>query len=146
MVNIREIKRKICLIGDGGVGKTSLIQRFVLDQFDDKYIATFGSKVTKKRIKFRKDENNIIDVFLLVWDLMGQIEFKKARKLAYQGTQAALIVCDITSKESLLNITNWRGELFDATGEIPIIILANKIDLKAEAEFSPTDLKEQNED
>ena len=57
MLSVKEIKRKICLIGDWGVGKTSLIRKFVLDQYDDIYLATFGTKTTKKRIKFKKDEN-----------------------------------------------------------------------------------------
>ena len=57
-VNLIEIKKKICLIGDGGVGKTSLIRRFVVDQFSDDYIPTFGTKITKTRIKMEKYPEN----------------------------------------------------------------------------------------
>ena len=145
MVNIKEVKSKICLIGDWGVGKTSLIRKFVLDQFDDKYLVTFGTKVTKKRVKFKKDSDNIIDLNLVIWDVMGQKEFKKARKLAYQGVKGALIVCDITRKETLFSIPEWKDELYSVTGKIPFIILVNKIDLKESAKFSPKDIKEISE-
>jgi small GTP-binding protein len=142
MVNIKESKRKICLIGDWGVGKTSLIRKFVLDQFDDKYIATFGSKVTKKRIKYKITKNDIIDLNLMIWDIMGQHEFKKARIMGYRGTKGAFLVCDITRKETLDNISKYHEELFSITQDIPIIVLANKVDLKKDAKFSPKDLKE----
>jgi len=141
MVNIKEVKRKICLIGDWGVGKTSLIRKFVLDQFDDKYIATFGSKVTKKRIKYKITKNDIIDLNMMIWDIMGQKEFKKARIMAYRGTKGALLVCDITRLETLNNILYYSEELFDIIQDIPIAVLANKVDLKKDAEFSLKELK-----
>ena len=142
MVNIKEVKCKICLIGDWGVGKTSLIRKFVLDQFDDKYIATFGSKVTKKRIKYKITKNEIVDVNMMIWDIMGQKEFKKVRIMGYRGTKGAFLVCDITRKETLDSISKYYEELFSITQDIPIIVLANKVDLKKDAEFSPNDLKE----
>jgi small GTP-binding protein len=140
MVTVKEVKRKICMIGDWGVGKTSLIRKFVLDQFDDKYIATFGTKVTKKRIKFKKGDDQIIDMNLMIWDIMGQKEFKKIQLNAYRGTHAALVVCDITRKDTLNNLTKWREDIVKISGEIPVIIMANKVDLKGEAEFSPNEL------
>lgn len=141
MVEVIEEKRKICLIGDWGVGKTSLIRKFVLDQFDDSYLATFGTKATKKRMKFKKDNNTIYDLILMIWDVMGQQEFKNIRTHAYQGTHGALIVCDITRKETLYNLGLWQTELFSIAPEIPLIILANKIDLRDKAEVTPEELK-----
>ena len=137
MVEIKELKRKICLIGDWGVGKTSLIRKFVLDQFDDKYLVTFGTKVTKKRIKFRRDQKVIIDLNLVIWDIMGQEEFKKIQTSAYRGTNAVLIVCDITRRQTLHSIPRWKDEIVKVTGPIPIHILANKIDLNGQEEFTP---------
>ena len=67
------VKGKVCLLGDIAVGKTSLIRRFVLDQFDDKYISTVGTKVTKKKMDFEFPEANCsVEVTLLIWDIMGQ--------------------------------------------------------------------------
>ncbi len=140
MVEIKELKRKICLIGDWGVGKTSLIRKFVLDQFDDKYIVTLGTKVTKKRIKFKKNNGDIIDLNLVIWDIMGQEEFKKIQKSAYRGAHAAFIVCDITRKETLDNLSRWRNEIFKIAGIIPIIILVNKADLRGQENFSLDEL------
>jgi small GTP-binding protein len=140
MVEIHELKRKICLLGDWGVGKTSLIKKFVFDQFDDKYISTLGTKVTKKRIKFKISAEEIIDMNILIWDIMGQEEFKKIQLMAYKNANGAILVCDITRRETLDNLKTWSSELFSITGEIPIIIMANKSDLKDEAKFNIDDL------
>jgi len=145
MISVKELKRKICVLGDWGVGKTSLIRKFVLDQFDDSYLATFGTKSTKKRIIFKKDDSNMVDLTLIIWDVMGQQEFKKIQTLAYAGTQAAFIVCDITRKETLYDTAMWQLDLYNITQEIPIIVLANKADLKNEAEITEDDLKEVTE-
>jgi GTPase SAR1 family protein len=105
MVSVDGVKRKICLIGDWGVGKTSLIKKFVLDQFDDSYLATFGSKVYKKRLIYNDNQSNITNLNLMIWDVMGQPEFKQMRMIAYSGSQGAMIVCDLTRKQSLFNHT-----------------------------------------
>ena len=140
-VNLIEIKRKICLIGNGGVGKTSLIRKFVLDQFSDDYIATFGTKITKARIKFPKDEENIIDLYLMIWDVFGQKSFKKSQMKSYVDAKGAIIVCDITRSETVNDVISWYSDILSVTKEIPIVILGNKYDLKDEAEFEEEDLK-----
>ncbi len=140
MVTVKELKRKICLLGDWGVGKTSLIRKFVLDIFEDKYIVTLGTKVTKKRIKFKVGNGNIIDLNLVIWDVMGQEQFKKIQTSAYQGTHGAIIVCDITRRDTLENLARWRNMLFKITKNVPIIVLANKTDLKGQERFSLDEL------
>lgn len=139
MVLVDGVKRKICLLGDWGVGKTSLIKKFVLDQFDDTYLATFGSKVYKKNLIYN-ETNNITNLNLMIWDVMGQPEFKQMRTIAYSGSQGAMIVCDVTRKQSLYNLAFWQAELYSMTKEIPILILANKNDLQNQAAFSADDL------
>lgn len=136
MVNVTEVKRKLCLIGDWGVGKTSLVRRFVHDTFDDRYFETIGTKLIKKRIKYKKEAGKVIDLNLLIWDVMGQKAFIRTQELAFHGTQGAIIVCDITRKETLDNICHWQQTLFDIAKPVPIIILANKNDLINDAEFS----------
>jgi small GTP-binding protein len=142
MVEIQELKTKICLIGDWGVGKTSLIRKFVFDQFDDKYLVTLGTKVSKKRIKFKKNNGDIIDLNLLIWDVMGQQQFKKIQLLAYKNTDGVFIVCDITRKDTLTSIVKWYNEILKITGKIPIVILANKSDLVGQEKFSQDELAE----
>ena len=142
MVNVQELKRKVCLVGDWGVGKTSLIRKFVFDQFNDRYLVTLGTKITKKRIKYKLTNNDIIDLNLIIWDVMGQKEFKKVQLTAYENTNGVFIVCDITRKDTLNSIKNWRRELFDVTGNIPMIILANKNDLRDQAKFTSEEVAE----
>ena len=127
-------KLKICLVGDVGVGKTSLIRRYVLDVFDDKYIATIGTKVTKKDVVVKNprtgDEENVT---LLVWDIMGQPSFREVLREAYfYGAQGAIAVCDVTSKESLNELRYWIKAMTATTGRVPIVFLGNKSDLKDE--------------
>ena len=142
MVSVKELKQKICLLGDWGVGKTSLIKKFVFDRFDDKYHVTLGTKVTKKRIKFKRDNGNVLDLNLMIWDVMGQKEFKRVQLLAYKNTNGVLIVCDLTRRETYENIPKWWDEISKITGEIPMIILANKSDLKTQIKVTMNELAE----
>ncbi|HRU11295.1 MAG TPA: hypothetical protein P5189_01915, partial [Methanomassiliicoccales archaeon] len=63
----RRFVKKVCLLGDGEVGKTSLIRRYVLDQFDDQYLQTFGAKVSKKVLELQD-----VTLTLMIWDVLGQ--------------------------------------------------------------------------
>jgi small GTP-binding protein len=139
--DIRKIK--ICLVGDVGVGKTSLVRRYVLDQFDDKYIATIGTKVTKKTITLknpRTDESE--KVIFLIWDIMGQPSFREILREAYfYGAQGALCVCDVTSRDSFNELRYWIKAMSATTGPVPTAILGNKCDLKEKVDVSLGDLK-----
>src|SRR5438093_7047445 len=97
----KHIKSKICLVGEVGVGKTSLVKRFVLDTFDDRYVATVGTKVTKKTVPVLwRGGPAMMD--LMVWDIMGEKGFRALLKEAYfEGCQGVIAVCDITRKDTL---------------------------------------------
>ena len=140
MVTVTEVKRKLCLLGDGGVGKTSLIRRFVLNSFSDDYITTIGTKVVKKRLNLRKDENNIFDLNLIIWDVMGQKEFVRTQSASLFGSHGALVICDVTRKETLESVIHWQNVLYDVADEVPIVVLANKNDLISQAQFTMQDL------
>jgi len=125
-----QLAKKILLIGDPSVGKTSLVRKFVLDIFDDKYLTTLGTKVTNKTIIFTPEElNKRVELKLLIWDVMGQKEYKMIQESAYQGSSAAIIVADLSRKETVDNLGNWISDLFNISGVIPIIIVGNKLDL-----------------
>ncbi|MDQ1371495.1 MAG: hypothetical protein QG582_409 [Candidatus Thermoplasmatota archaeon] len=144
MVEGADVKKlKICLVGDVGVGKTSLIRRFVLDVFDDKYIATIGTKVTKKEMDFKDPRTGEdIRIMLLVWDIMGQPSFREVLREAYfYGAEGALAVCDVTSKESQGELRYWIKAMTATTGEIPIVFLGNKCDLKEDTRVTLEDLE-----
>ena len=77
MTRDAEVIKKICIVGSGGVGKTSLIKRFILNIFDDKYLKTLGTKVSKKALVVEYPEKDLkIDLTMLVWDIMGQETFR----------------------------------------------------------------------
>ncbi len=141
------MKKKICLIGDSRVGKTSLLKRFVTDEFHGKYIATISAKIFKKDLQVTIQNNgtkNVINMNLTIWDLIGHCdqEYWALLKRYYLNTDGALFVCDLTSKTSLDNLKNWILSLFNTIGVIPFIIMANKADLGAQVQLSEQSLIE----
>lgn len=127
-VNNNESYRfKFIIIGDHEVGKTSLIRRFVDNAFLHDYRATIGLNIISH--EFEAFNNRI---GLMIWDIGAQRYFKRYRKTYYNGTQAAFIVFDLTSRESFENITYWHNELRDfiENEDLPIIIIGNKKDLE----------------
>ena len=128
MLKDKDFKKKMCVIGDEGVGKTSLIRRFVVDKFDDKYIATIGTKTSKKNITVRSHDGDV-NLKLMIWDILGQKSFYKLQESAYKGASGAFIVLDLTRRETLHTFKNWLSSMYKVTGPIPIVVLANKNDL-----------------
>jgi len=130
----RQFVKKICLLGDGEVGKTSLIRRYVLDIFDDQYIQTFGAKVSKKVLDLED-----VNLTLMIWDVLGQKTQKALHTTYYAGANGAFLVCDMTRPESLEHLHNWVDDLREVAGDIPIIVIGNKCDL--EMKIDPLDLQ-----
>ena len=119
---------KVIVIGDGGVGKTCLTLTFVKKEFKTEYIPTLGVDI------YTKDFNlGASNVTLIIWDIAGQEKFDMIRKQYYKGAQGALIVCDLTRKDTFHNIDNWYKEVIENSGEkIPLILLGNKSDIEDE--------------
>ncbi|HLE46260.1 MAG TPA: Rab family GTPase, partial [Thermoplasmata archaeon] len=112
-MEVRRMKMKICLVGEAAVGKTSLIRRFVLDDFDDKYIQTLGTKVSKKELTLPSSVGDSeLKVDMTIWDIMGQKGFRELLKDAYfYGAHGALAVCDVTRRGTLEDLRGWIGGL-----------------------------------
>jgi len=136
-------KLKICLIGDLGVGKTSLIRRYVLDQFDDKYIATIGTKVTKKDITAVNPHSQRPErISMMIWDIMGQPSFREILRESYFfGAQGALAVCDVTDKDTFGELRYWIKAMTATAGPVPTLVVGNKIDLKENVEITFSELR-----
>src|SRR4030042_2401890 len=92
--------KKIGLVGDSGVGKTSLIRRFVIDVFDDKYIATIGTKVSKRDVEYKEPDKTVY-LTLMVWDILGQKDYRKMRAQGMSGAHGILLVCARPRPESV---------------------------------------------
>ncbi|MEO0836337.1 MAG: ADP-ribosylation factor-like protein, partial [Cyanobacteria bacterium J06642_3] len=89
------ISKKICLLGDFNVGKTSLVRRFVEDTFSDRYLTTVGVKISRKSMTV-STEQDIHQVNLLVWDLEGNTKFKSITPSYLKGASGSIIVADLT--------------------------------------------------
>jgi small GTP-binding protein len=138
---LNEVSKKIILLGDEAVGKTSLIRRLVVDQFNDKYISTIGTKVTAKKIQINMKEI-MTHLTLQIWDILGQKGYTKLHNSSFRGTNGVLMVADITRKDTLKSLENyWIPTVENIVGSIPIIILANKSDLIKKAEFKEKELR-----
>ncbi len=139
----KRMKAKVCLVGEQAVGKTSLVRRFVLDAFDDSYIATMGAKVLKRDIEVSDETYGNLLVNLVIWDIMGNKSFRDLFKEAFfQGAQGLIAVCDVTRKATLTELESWIKAVSKVAGDIPVQILANKVDLVDDTELAEDDIKE----
>jgi small GTP-binding protein len=141
----RNLIKKVCLLGDGEVGKTSLIRKFVYDQFDDKYLMTIGTKITKKALAL-SHQGTPVNLTLMINDIVGQVEFERIHKQYYRGSMAGILVCDLTRKPTLERIDWWLDSFREVAGDVPIILLGNKADLTEKLEISDNDLSNYSKD
>jgi Ras-related protein Rab-1A len=136
MTKVLNIMKKLLLLGDAAVGKTSLVRRFVFDNFDDEYVATIGTKTTAKAIQFKTDKE-LINLKLQIWDILGQRGYSRLHHSSFKGTNGVIMVADITRWETLQSLEKyWIPKTRYLAGNIPFIILANKSDLMRNAEFN----------
>lgn len=131
------ISKKICLIGDFGVGKTSLIRRFVERQFSDQYLSTVGVKISRKTVELEgvKEQENI-NLQLMIWDLEGHTKFKAIAPSYLQGASGAIVVADVTRQETLERIIEHLNLFFSINPKGFIIVALNKSDLFEEEKIA----------
>ncbi|MHA1449042.1 MAG: Rab family GTPase [Candidatus Hodarchaeales archaeon] len=118
------MKYKILLLGDGAVGKTSLVHRYVHSQFKITYKATLGTDIFAKRVEL---PGTIAE--LQIWDLSGQAHFSAIRSKFYRKANGGLLVFDLTNKITLDNCNKWLTEVNSQEPDIPIFLVGNKMDL-----------------
>ncbi len=137
MTETKHVKTKVCLVGDVGVGKTSLVRRYVLDQFDDRYLTTIGTKVEKRDVRIlRPAQDLVVDLSMAIWDIMGQEGFRQILADAYfYGTHGVLAVADLTRRETLDGLFEWIDDVDRAAGPVPVVIALNKADLADRAAY-----------
>ncbi|XP_059153112.1 ras-like GTP-binding protein Rho1 [Physella acuta] len=128
-----EISRKIAVVGDSGVGKTCLIQRFMTNDFDEdtpqEYIAS-ALKVEEKEIELKGKKK----VRLFIYDTGGQDTFKHLRKINYLKSDAAIVCFSVDNHKSFENVKNyWVAEMQKACPGIPLLLVGNKKDIRNEA-------------
>ena len=117
-------KKKICLLGNEGVGKTSLANRFSNDSFSEDYKSTIGVKLFNKSIV---TNNSIIN--FIIWDLRGGIEFYQQNKYYYNGAFAHIVMADCTNQDSVLNIPLYYQESRESFFTAKVFLCSSKSDL-----------------
>jgi small GTP-binding protein len=132
-----EYKKKICMLGSFAVGKTSLVRRYVLSQYDEKYHTTVGVKVDKKPIRVGDD-----DVTLMLWDFYGEDDFQKLRMESLGGSNGYLLVVDGTRRATLEKALELNDRVQAGPNAAPVVLVVNKLDLAADWEITPEKLEE----
>ncbi len=142
MTETRHLKSKICLVGEKAVGKTSLIRRFTLNLFDDQYITTIGTRVSKKEARvFLPERDLLVDVDMQIWDIMGEKGFRELLKDAYfYGANGILAVADQTRRKTLDDLDDWIDGVEQVVGKVPLLIAVNKSDLVSSAQYGDKDV------
>ncbi|MHA2404736.1 MAG: Rab family GTPase [Candidatus Kariarchaeaceae archaeon] len=122
---------KVVLLGEGGVGKTSLRKKYLGEGFESTYQMTIGADFAAKRMKIDN-----WDITANIWDLAGQTQFKLMRETYYRGVSGALLVFDISRPETFVAVDHWVEELKQNNRNelVPIALIGNKSDLRDETE------------
>ena len=129
---------KIVLLGDEGVGKSSLIVRYVKNKFKHEYISTMGVDFLIKNLKIDDD-----GIKCIVWDIGGQNQWREKLHLYLQGSDGAIIVTDLTRKKTLDGLNYWLDAIkkYLKIDDLPLVVVGNKLDLVEQRKITPEDLK-----
>ena len=127
MTSETDMTFKILTIGESGVGKTCIAQRFVKDKFNKNHLATIGVDYFDKKLHI-----NNKDVRLKIWDTAGQERFKTLTAQYYKGADGILLVYDVTDDESYEKIRDWMAQIRLNTqkDDIGLVLLGNKCDIQ----------------
>ena len=142
------IKKKICLLGSYAVGKTSLIQRFVYDRFDEKYLTTIGVKVSQKLLPPIQDplSGKMIQHTFLIWDIAGLAKFDSVVMNYFRGAAGALAVADLTRRETIGHINKLCDKFKTVNPNAFLVVLGNKMDIFKEDQKALSELKTKAKD
>jgi small GTP-binding protein len=132
---VTSIAKKICLLGDFAVGKTSLVRRFVYSLFEDKYISTIGVKVSRKTVAVPRGDE-VIELTMMLWDLAGSEEFGQMRASYLRGAAGAVLVCDLTRPETLDSLKTYASDLLGISPNAQFVLAANKCDLTEQQQLT----------
>jgi Ras-related protein Rab-7A len=115
---------KIIILGDSGVGKTSLMHQYVSKKFDNRYKATIGADFLTKDVEIDGQA-----ITLQIWDTAGQERFQSLGSAFYRGADACILVFDVTQQESFQHLTSWMEEFNIQAGKRDCVLIGNKSDL-----------------
>lgn len=121
---------KVIILGDSGVGKTSLMQQFVNSKFSHQYKATIGADFLTKELTI--DDKTVT---MQLWDTAGQERFQSLGVAFYRGADCCVLVYDVTNLKSFENISSWKDEFLIQANvknpdNFPFVVLGNKVDVE----------------
>lgn len=129
-----DLAMKVVIVGNGAVGKSSMIQRFCRGLFTREYKKTIGVDFLERVVDIDNDP-----VRLMLWDTAGQEEFDAITKAYYRGAQAAVLTFSTVDRISFLAVKHWKKKVEDECGSIPMVLVQNKIDLLSSATIDPSE-------
>lgn len=139
-MNKGEYQFKISIVGDGAVGKTSLIKKFTKGTFEKDYIKTIGAQLSRYTEKLDEDTINLI-----FWDIAGQEDLSFLKPLFYKESNIGIIVFSLEETDlgtdSFIHIKEWYDELKKYCNDIPVVIFANKVDLLEENDLDTSKIQ-----
>jgi small GTP-binding protein len=130
------IQKKICMVGAFGVGKTSLVARYVYSIFSEKYQTTVGVKIDKKQVVIDGQ-----DVTLMLWDLAGEDALTQVKPAHLRGSSGYLLVVDGTRRNTLDTAVSLQQRAQEAAGDVPFLLILNKADIKDTWQVTAGDLQ-----
>jgi small GTP-binding protein len=127
------LKKKVCMVGQFGVGKTSLVRRFVSSIFDDRYLTTVGVKIDRKDVTI--DGKSLT---LMVWDLAGEDDLAELNVSHLRGASGYVLVADGCRAETLEKAAELQQRIHKMLGPMPFVLVVNKVDLRDQWEVQPS--------
>jgi small GTP-binding protein len=131
------LQKKVCMLGGFGVGKTSLVRRYVQSIFSDTYLTTIGVKIEKKTVKVDSE-----DVGLILWDIAGEDDINTIRMSYLRGASGYFLVVDVTRGDTLEVAKSIQARVSAEIGPVPFLFLFNKADLKEDWDIPEQSLEE----
>ena len=131
------LQKKVCILGGFGVGKTSLVRRYVESIFSDAYLTTVGVKIEKKSLSVGGN-----DVALILWDIAGEDDVTTIRTSYFRGASGYFLVVDVTRGETLEVAKSIKTRVTSEIGSVPFLFLFNKTDLKEDRQIPEQSLEE----
>lgn len=123
------------MLGEGSVGKTSLIRRYVKQTFSHDYITTVGSNFLIKKINLSEEDR----MTMQLWDISGQDSFRTIRPQYYLHSHGGILTFDLTRNSTLHELEKWYQDFTKKTGNVPLMMFGNKLDLRDRREVLTED-------
>ncbi len=124
-----KVSKKICMLGTFGVGKTSLVRRFVYQKFDESYLSTIGVQLSNKSVTLQ-NQGNSVHMNLILWDLAHLEKFDAVVKNYFHGSHGAVVVMDLTRPQSFHEYENLIRPFFEVNPNSKIVLVGNKTDIE----------------